>query len=156
MVRRWFVLWLRCFSRCVLCGLSFFVYLAVPHLTVGALAYGGGTILEPRDSRCLRWRIACPPVFLEEFGGSPTWSRDELFVADVTALARGLSGTTWFLLQTLRPVAARVHFDFQRKRFVIVGGPALEFYRLVQARVRRYPLVPCSPVRAFWRGLFSE
>ena len=80
------------------------MYLVVPHLTVGTLAYGGGTILEPRDCRCLRWRIACPPVFLEEFGGSPTWSRDELFVADVTALARALSGSEWFLSRTLRPV----------------------------------------------------
>ena len=94
-----------------------FVYLVVPHLTVGTLAYGGGTILEPRDCRCLRWRIACPPVFLEEFGGSPTWSRDELFVADVTALARTLSGSEWFLSRTLRPVPARVHFDFERRRF---------------------------------------
>ena len=132
------------------------MYLVVPHLTVGTLAYGGGTILEPRDCRRLRWRIACPPVFLEEFGGSPTWSRDELFVVDVTALARTLSGSEWFLSRTLRPVPARVHFDFERKRFGIVGGDALEFYRLVQARVRRYPHVPCAPVRASWRGLFSE
>ena len=117
------------------CGL-----LVLPHLTVGRFAYGGGRIVQPEspelsESWDVRWSVCGPSVPNPDFGGSPTWSRDELFCAPMSRLARSLSRSKWYLERTRRPVAARVIFDYARKRFVLAGGPALALYRDVQARV---------------------
>ena len=58
----------------------------------------------------------------------------------MSRLVRSLSSSDWFLAAARGPVAARVAFDHDRHRFVIVAGPALDFYRRVQASVAGYAL----------------
>lgn len=84
------------------------------------------------DSRRTRWRICGPPSFLAEFGGSPTYNRDTLFELDISRYARRLSGSDLFRPAASGPIRARVAWDHDRDRLVLLGGPALRFYRDVR------------------------
>ena len=117
---------------------STFWGLAIPHLTLGRLAEGGGWLDAPEESRRVVWVIAGPPFPNPLYNGALTWSREEYFRVDVSAVCRRVSLSAEFLRATCRPVAARIQFDYLNGRFVLVGGPALDFYRALQARVAGY------------------
>ena len=125
----------------------------VPHLTVGALACGGGRVVhfdtpDLSDSWDVRWSICEAPTVNPAFGGSLSWSREERFPLRMSLLVRQLSTSKWFLAATRRPVAARVVFDHSRRRQVLVGGPALELYRRVQTLVVDYAFL--RPIMIHW------
>ena len=108
------------------------------------MAEGGGWLEEvaaPKHSRRFVWCIAGPGFPNPDYGGAITWSRQERFRVDASAVARRVSRSPGYISSTSRPMAAQVFFDFGKRRFTLVGGPALVFYRRLQDRVAAYLFV---------------
>ena len=131
-----------------------------PHLTVGCQPDGGGRV-EELHSRSVRWDVAGRPRMHPELQ-SPEWNRDTEFSLDMSVLARSIDADILGAAGP-GPVAADIYFELedeesedcsQISRFVLVGGPALEIYRNVQAAFERQGWNSIRLARVSWLVFF--
>jgi hypothetical protein len=123
-----------------------------PHMTVGAIAQGGGWV-DTLHSGFVRWNLAGPPAAVEGLT-TLAWSHDVVDTIDMTVIVEGLSNHPRLERAARGPVPAQVVF-VEHDRFVVVGGEALEIYRFVQEQVAthaRYS-IGLAPVPSLVPGL---
>lgn len=108
----------------------------VPHLTVGRLVAGGGWV-RSSESRNVVWDVAEAPRVVPDCS-TLEWSQNVLFTVPVSRLVEGISDGPILWEASRRPIGARLVFEYEHSRFLLVGGEALRSYRRIQDCVAEY------------------
>ena len=108
----------------------------VPHLTVGRLVAGGGWV-RSSESRNVVWDVAEAPRVVPDCS-TLEWSQNVLFTVRVSRVVEGISDGPILWEASRRPIGARLVFEYEHSRFLLVGGEALRWYRRIQDSVAEY------------------